>query len=1043
MMFAFLPVKASQSLSSKINSTFLTEVCNNRDLIPVMVELVDDPVTVYSSGKFKASHYFDSAKFDYGTNGEDLYRSKLVQKQDVFLKKLQQNGISFSFQYRCLDVLNSLALEVKGVDVKKLMSFSEINLIHDDRIQFYMTRSLASEQTGAKSAWEGVSSLGPITGKGVLVGVLDTGLDKVHMKTGEFVGRVEGGFDVADGDADFDDPAGHGTHVAGIVGGKGKADYQRGMAYEAKFRIYKVFSNGGNGARSVSQAIDRSVREKCKVINMSLGSEGDASVPAKNNPYYGTIVRNATKAGTMVVASAGNSGSRGKTQAFPAGTPGITEEAFCVAATNDRPVNTFTVTTNSSTKVIRLAEASGTPIFDSFLNNTKIVSCGYGKLEDFSEDVSGKIALIQRGPKEDKSKGIQPLTFREKMDNAISMGAKAVLMYNHTPREVLSPTVTLNTDKGDEKFIPTAMMSMEDGLWLLTVLSSDYQLAFSSVKQHSVASFSSMGPTPDGFFKPEITAPGTNILSTVPMGNYSAMSGTSMSSPAVTGLVALLKQAYPTWNVDQIKSAFMNTAEILINPINNLPTTFLLQGAGEARIDRALVTPALINPRALIIQKEKIEPGKLKPDQAVTFTLESNSSSNQKFPLSFQIFGFSEDQGLIDISFNKTTVELPANQKADFSATFVINWEQLTKNSFEGIIQIGEDLHIPFVVFRDSVLKLPEAISNISIGQQELTFSADSEVQDIKIKFSLNSGSEYKASGETDHTNYASIELFVTDEQGENWGTIAHLSGYVVGNYEYHWDGKGIDGKYFLPKGKFYVQFRIMGSNYDDKTTYVYFTTSRNETLKINVLESSVPDPSLALLKGNKIVRMNDIFTVSLLIPEVNQMRGLELELEYDSKKLIGKEVLDAGFLSFDGSSISLEQDIDDDKGLITVKITRDEPSGLSGKYARVIDIVFKAIYTGKLKFSLKTSRILFADESMGRVKLISPDIKISKLDDFLLADLNNDNVVDRYDWALFSEAYPSQTGDSNFNENCDFNQDLMINFEDFLILCKEYGKVV
>jgi minor extracellular serine protease Vpr len=1051
MVFAFLPVQANQSLPSKINRVFLLEIEKSQNLIPLMVELKNDPVTVFAVNSFESKNYYTLSTFDYGANGEELYRSNIISVQDLFLQKLQKQGISFSFKYRCTDVLNSVALDVKGSDIERLLHFSEINQIYDDRTVLYAARELAAETTGANRAWKGVGTSGNITGKGVVVGVLDTGLDKVHMTDGEFKGRVLGGFDFADGDSDFNDdgPVGHGTHVAGIIGGKGKMESQKGMAYEVKFRIYKVFPTKGSGGRSIPQAIDRSVQEKCNVINMSLGSEGDATVPAKNTPYYGSIVTNATKAGTMVVASAGNSGSRGKSQAFPAGSPGITEDAFCIAATNDRPINTFTVSTDAITKNIRLAEAAGAPTFDKSLSDLPLVPCGYGRTEDFEEDVSGKIALIQRGPKEDKDNNVSPITFREKMDNAMALGAKAVLIYDHSSGALFSPTIFSNEDSGKETFIPTALMTLQDGLWLLSILSGTYHLNFSLISQKSIATFSSMGPTPDGFFKPEITAPGTNILSTYPKGSYVPMSGTSMSSPAVTGLVALLKQAYPKWNTNQIKSALMNTAEILINPINNIPTTFLLQGAGEARIDRALVTPALITPRALLIQKEKIEPGKLNPDQAVTFTLESNSASNQSFGLTYKIFGFPEEESLIKLSFEKETVDVPSNQKADFKATFSIDWNLLTKNSYEGIIQVGDSLHIPFVIFRDSVLKVPDAITNISIGPKELTFSKDDvQEQDIKIKFSLNTGSEYKTTqvaGGSDYNNYANIELYVTDDQGETWGTIAYLSGYVVGDYEYHWNGKGIDGKYFLPKGNFFVQFRIMGTNYDkpQDPSYVYFSSDRDENSKIDITQSNVPGPSEVILTGSKIVQKNELFEISLLFPEVANCLGVEIELAYDAKKLMGKEIIDGGFLSSDGVSVTFDQSIDDDKGIINVTIHRDENIGISGTHAKILSILFKAIDTGKLKFSLKTSKVLFTEDTYAKMKAIYPDIRISKYDDFLLADLNNDKTVDNYDWLQFMESYPSTIKDANYKSNCDFNQDQLINFEDFIILSREYGKSI
>jgi hypothetical protein len=341
---------------------------------------------------------------------------------------------------------------------------------------------------------------------------------------------------------------------------------------------------------------------------------------------------------------------------------------------------------------------------------------------------------------------------------------------------------------------------------------------------------------------------------------------------------------------------------------------------------------------------------------------------------------------------------------------------------------------------------MPEAISNISIGPKELIFMKDSSEQDIKIKFSLNSGSEYKSAGVdggADHNNYANIELFVTDEQGELWGTIANLYNYVVGDYEYHWNGKALDGKYFLPKGNFFVQFRIMGTNYDKRENYEYFSTKREDSSKFNITESSVPDPSLMIISSSKVIKMNDVFSVSLILPEVTNCSGLQIELNYDAKKLIGKDIVDGGFLSSDGSTVSLDQEIDDDKGIIRATIMRDESTGISGKNAKVLTIVFKAIYTGTLKFSLKTSKIYFADDSSGRLKAVYPSIRVSKFDDFLLSDINDDKTVDQYDWMLFMECYSTRITDAGFKDECDFNQDQKIDFEDFMILTKEYGKFI
>jgi subtilisin family serine protease len=105
-----------------------------------------------------------------------------------------------------------------------------------------------------------------------------------------------------------------------------------------------------------------------------------------------------------------------------------------------------------------------------------------------------------------------------------------------------------------------------------------------------IADFSSSGPTPISLqMKPDVTAPGVDILSSLPHDQWSAhdWSGTSMASPHVAGAAALLKERHPTWTVEQIKSALESTGDPVHAPGTLNEVSPLREGGGRIDIPRA------------------------------------------------------------------------------------------------------------------------------------------------------------------------------------------------------------------------------------------------------------------------------------------------------------------------------------------------------------------------------------------------------------------------------------------------------------------------
>ncbi|MBV9495216.1 MAG: S8 family serine peptidase, partial [Acidobacteria bacterium] len=175
-----------------------------------------------------------------------------------------------------------------------------------------------------------------VTGAGVKVAVIDSGIDYTHPDLGGCFGpacRVAGGFDFVNNDDDPRDDNGHGTHVAGIVGAHGGIE---GVAPGATLLAYKVLDRNGFGlASNIIAGIERAVTDGAKIASLSLGGIGDASDPMSQ------AVDNATAAGMLCIASAGEDGSTAMSIYSPGSartalTVGATDKSWAMASSSSR-----------------------------------------------------------------------------------------------------------------------------------------------------------------------------------------------------------------------------------------------------------------------------------------------------------------------------------------------------------------------------------------------------------------------------------------------------------------------------------------------------------------------------------------------------------------------------------------------------------------------------------------------------------------------------------------------------------------------------------
>lgn len=390
------------------------------------------------------------------------------------------------------------------------------------------------------------------------------------------------------------DDNGHGTHTASTAGGNADVPASMygqdlgevsGIAPRARIIAYKGLGALGGFTSDLAASIDQAVADGVDVINYSVG--GGSSLPVGGDDIAFLFAANA---GVFVATSAGNSGPGDDTVGSPGNAPWITTVA----------ANTQPRFYENRVKVFGPPGGGHHP--DYRYGYRQFIGAGltpgldrspFVDAEDAGGDlclpgtldpalVEGAIVLCRRGAIGRAAKG----------QAVAAAGGAGMILYNNTDDDNLFtdthvlPAVHVNHTYGQalKKYIDDRAAAGEAPE--ATIWSGDTMRA----KAPSVTYFSSRGPNgpvPD-VIKPDITAPGHQILAGDSTGtnafgdSFMAISGTSMSSPHVAGLFALIKQAHPDWSAAAAKSAIMTTADtrVLAEDRRTQATPFEM-GAGE------------------------------------------------------------------------------------------------------------------------------------------------------------------------------------------------------------------------------------------------------------------------------------------------------------------------------------------------------------------------------------------------------------------------------------------------------------------------------
>jgi len=665
----FAKIDPSLFESTGAHSAFVPASLSNRP-VSVVMQLATAPVAVQNAdAKQRGQKLTDDDK--------NAIRQQVQGEQDALHGSLAQAGANVVGQMQ--DAYNGIQVVVPQRNLAQLASLPGVLAIHAVQT-FTPSNTNGVPFIGVPQAWQDFG----VTGTGVKIAVIDTGIDYTHADFGgpgtvaawnaakaastapanpslfgPAAPKVRGGYDfVGDaynantpGSVPVPDPNpldcnGHGTHTAGTAAGFGvlssgatfHGTYDAstitsrswkvgpGVAPRASIYAYRVFGCVGS-SDIVALAINRAVADHVDVISMSLGS-----------PFGGTddpttvASQNAFNDGITVVASAGNEGS----SAYMVGSPSTANGVLSVAAM-DGSTATF-----SGGAILTLTKPDGTPggTVPTINANgaslppgpfpvkvlTNVLGCSPG---DYTGS-TGTVVITVRGTCARVARAV----YGQKA------GAVAVVMINTSPGyPPFEGQITSNPDTG-EKYtvtIPFLGALQADGATLLAAGGESVTLTSASVPNpgyKTAASFTSGGPrNPDSAPKPDVIAPGISVTSAgMGTGTGSLVaSGTSMACPMTAGVAALVKQKNPTWTGAQIKAAIMNTAD----PSLNLGYNSRLAGTGVVQAQKAVNSSVLARTTdSLDAIKFGYVPGSRDYSARKTFTLTNSGTSSATYNLS-------------------------------------------------------------------------------------------------------------------------------------------------------------------------------------------------------------------------------------------------------------------------------------------------------------------------------------------------------------------------------------------------------------------------
>jgi minor extracellular serine protease Vpr len=637
------------------------------DTRSALVVLRQQPLTTYDghlAGYARTRP--SSGKLNPNSAAAKKYLGYLKTEHSAFAAWLRANVPTARITSNFYTTLNGVAVKLNGASIRKLRANRDVVRLEYNAL-YHPSLSESHKVIHADAAWAASGGRAD-AGRGIKVGIIDTGIDASHPFFDPAGFTAPAGFpkcDAADSSthtananckytsakvivakvfynkssvSGFDARAAqeHGTHVAGIVAGvTGKTatvegvaiDDMSGIAPGAWLGNYNVFPGNILNARSedILNAVDAAVLDGMDVLNLSLGGAYHG-----NNDLLAMGLDNAVAAGVVVAVAAGNSGPGSQTLESPGRARNIITAG---ASTNQHFVGQpFTSPAGGGTTV-GAAVGDFPPLPGASFN---LFDTGNNGCTSVAAGASGKLAIINRGT----------CTFSTKVRNAIAAGAVGVLVINNVAGD---PTAMAKDGLGGDD-LPAVMIGKNEGAALrasgATTASATASFSeFITPNADILAGFSSQGPTNvDLAVKPDLTSVGVNVLSSIPCSAnpcnadaWAFFSGTSMATPHIAGSAAVLLDLHPTWSPAQVKSALVNTADrVVTNAFNGVqhvgPTQ---QGGGRENLSSAAGATVAIAPVAASFGRVSAS---INAPTSLTLKLTNSTTSTATFSLSAMKF---------------------------------------------------------------------------------------------------------------------------------------------------------------------------------------------------------------------------------------------------------------------------------------------------------------------------------------------------------------------------------------------------------------------